>query len=205
MSTAVSTRPSLESGDRMEREEFHRRYEQRPDIHRAELVEGVVYVPSPMRINEHERPAGLVYLLLATYEERHPGCLSGHDGTVILDGESEVQPDAYLYREEPGGPRIGDDGYLHGGPQLVVEVAASTVSRDLHDKFDAYRRNGVREYIVWRVLDRAIDFFELVDGEYVRRQPDPEGVIESKTFPGLRFDVETMLAGDRSGALAALR
>ena len=89
-------------------------------------------------------------------------------------------------------------------PQLVVEVAASSVSYDLYEEKEAYRRNGVREYVVWRVLDRAIDWFELRDGAYVLREPNAEGIVESEQFPGLRLSVPSMLAGDAAGVLAAL-
>ena len=81
----------------------------------------------------------------------------GDNGTVYLDEDVEVQPDAFLWRPEPGGPRLTDDEYIQGAPQLIVEVAASSVSYDLHNEKEAYRRNGVREYVVWRVQDKAID------------------------------------------------
>jgi len=122
--------------------------------------------------------------------------------TVILDDDNEVQPDAILWREEPGGPRATEDGYLEGAPQLVVEIPASSASYDLHDKMRAYRRNRVREYVVWRVLDEAIDWFQLVDGEYQRVEPDERGIIESNVSPGLRLHVGKMLAGDLAGVLA---
>ena len=128
----------------------------------------------------------------------------GDNTTVVLDDDNEVQPDAALWRYEPGGPRITDDGYLEGPPQLVVEVAASSASYDLHEKMRAYQRNGVQEYIVWRVLDDAIDWFRLVGAEYARVEPDAAGLIESSVFPGLRLNVKKMLAGDMAGVLADL-
>jgi Uma2 family endonuclease len=96
---------------------------------------------------------------------------------VILDERNEVQPDAVLWWEKPGGPRTNEDGFIEGPPQLIVEVASSSVSYDLHQKKEAYRRNKVREYVVWRVLDRAIDWFRLVDGQYVLVEPDADGVL----------------------------
>jgi Uma2 family endonuclease len=205
MVTPVSAPPSLENGDRMDREEFHRRYELRPDIHRAELVEGVVFVRSPMRIPEHDEPATLCSSLLALYTASHPGTRSGGGGTIVLDGQNEYQPDAYIWRSVGGWPRLNSQRYLEGAPQLVVEVAASTVSYDLHDKKEAYRRNGVREYVVWRVLDEAMDFFRLDNGEYVRVEPGDDGIIESREFPGLRFNIPAIVAGDRAGAFAEVR
>ena len=38
----------LEHGDHLTREEFERRYEAMPHVRKAELIEGVVYMPSPV-------------------------------------------------------------------------------------------------------------------------------------------------------------
>jgi Uma2 family endonuclease len=207
MAVRVKSPVSLESGDRLTREEFHRRYLERPDIKKAELVEGVVYVASPVRYDRHAQPHFMIVGWLAGYVGLHPSVLPGGDNaTVYLDGINEVQPDAFLWRpDEPGGPRQTEDGYIVGPPQLVVEVAASSVSYDLHDKLEAYRRNGVREYVVWRVLDGAIDWLRLAEGAYVRIEPDAEGIVESEQFPGLRLDMPRMLAGDLPAVLARLR
>lgn len=206
MSTITTARPTLESGDHLTRDEFHRRYCARPDINKAELVEGVVYVASPVRANVHGQPHANVILWLGTYQIRTPGVSIIDNSTVWLDGRNEVQPDAGLWREEPGGPRLSDAGYIEGAPQLVVEVSASSASYDLHEKKEAYRRNRVREYVVWRVLDRAVDWFRLdtATGEYKRVEPDEHGVIESAVFSGLRLHVTKLLAGDMLGVLAEL-
>jgi Uma2 family endonuclease len=204
MAVATARVPVLESGDRLTRAEFHRRYGERPDINRAELVEGVVYVASPLRYDVHGEPHALIMTWLGTYRARTPGVRVFDCVTVFLDEKNEVQPDAILWREEPGGARLTEKGYVEGAPQLVVEVAASSASYDLHDKLEAYRRTGVREYVIWRTLDRAIDWFRLRAGEYVRVEPDERGVIESETFPGLRLHVAKLLAGDLAGVLAEL-
>ncbi len=205
MATRTEAPVSLESGDRLTREEFHRRYSARPDVKKAELVEGVVYVASPVRFDRHAEQHFLVITWLGTYVATTPGLRAGDNSTVFLDGGNEVQPDAFLWRPEPGGPRLTDDGYIEGAPQLVVEIAASSVSYDLHDKLEAYRRNGVLEYVVWRTLDRAIDWFRLRNGTYVRIEPDADGIVESEQFPGLRLHVLSMLAGDLATVLALLR
>jgi len=194
----------LEPGDHLTREEFHRRYLARPDIKKAELIDGVVYVPSPTRSRQHGRPHGLVVTWLGVYASRTPGVELDDNSTVYLDGRVEVQPDAALWRPDSGRVHENADGYLEGAPQLIVEVAASSVSYDLHQKKEAYRRNGVGEYVVWRVGDRAIDWFHLQDGEYVLIAPDAEGDVESKQFPGLRLHIPSMLAGDRASVLAQL-
>jgi Uma2 family endonuclease len=202
MSLSTTMFPMLESGDRLTRAEFHRRYCERPDIKKAELVEGVVYVASPVRWDLHSEPQAWVLAWLGSYAARNPGLRLGGNGTVFLDADNEVQPDACLWREEPAGPHVTEAHYLEGAPQLVVEIAASSAAYDLHDKMRAYRRNGVREYIVWRTIDAAIDWFRLHEGEYVRVEPNADGVIESETFPGLRLNVRKMLAADLAGVLA---
>lgn len=196
----------LESGDRLTRAEFHRRYCARADIKRAELIEGVVYVASPTRLDQHGEPHFAVVTWLGTYRARTPGVRGGDNATVFLDAENEVQPDAFLFYDPPrgGGARATSEGYVEGAPQLVVEIAASCASYDLHDKIRVYRRNRVGEYVVWQVLEARIDWFRLRDAEYVRVEPDARGVIESRSFPGLRLNVAKMLAGDIAGVLAEL-
>ncbi|MCC7366681.1 MAG: Uma2 family endonuclease [Dehalococcoidia bacterium] len=195
----------LETGDRMDREEFHRRYELAAPDFRAELVEGVVYVASPVRYGLHDEQTMLVREWLAAYRRSHPETRTGHDASVFLDDHNEYHPDAFLFRTGPGASlREGPDHYLRGAPELVVEVSASTLSRDLNDKKDAYERNGVREYIVWRVLQNAVDWFRLDDGAFARVQPGSDGIIESAVFPGLRLDVPALLAMDSERVLATL-
>jgi len=206
--TATPARASttLESGDRMPRAEFHRRYCARPDLKKAELVEGVVYVPSPARFRPHAVQHGAAVSWLGTFAAHAPGVELAVEATVYLGGLTEVQPDALLVRLEPAVGRIhlNADGYLEGTPDLVVEIAASSLSYDLHDKKAAFERAGVPEHVVWRVEDRAVDWFRLVEGRYVRVEPDERGVIESTSFPGLRLHVPKLLAGDLAGVLAEL-
>jgi Uma2 family endonuclease len=203
---------ALESGDHLTRDEFHRRYLARPDIKKAELIDGVVFVASPVRFDAHAEPHAFIMGWLASYVARHRRVRIADNGTVLLggpDGEIEVQPDAFLWRDDPDslhGPRVNADGYIEGAPQLVVEVAASSASYDLHVKRAAYERNGVQEYIVWRVLDGALDWFRLhEEGTYTRVETDGAGLIESTEFPGLRLHVPSMLAGDLAAVIEHLR
>jgi Uma2 family endonuclease len=202
--TTIDDRPVvLESGDRLTRTEFHRRYGLRPDIKKAELVQGVVYVSSPVRYGAHARLHARVIGWLSAYTALMPDVEVADDATVKLDEDSEVQPDAVLLRHPgTGGQTRIEDDYLVGAPELVVEVAASSASYDLHDKRRAYERAGVPEYVVWRTLD--LDWFRLHEGAYQLVQPDAAGLIESTTFPGLRLDVPALLRGDMAAVLAAL-
>ncbi len=196
----------LENGARLTRAEFERRYEAMPHLKEAELIEGVVYMPSPVR-NTHSESHGQIMLWLGTYQAFTPGVRLGDNATVRLDADNEVQPDALLRTDSAlgGTSRISDDDYIEGAPELIVEIAASSASYDLHDKKKVYRRNGVQEYIVWRVYDEALDLFHLQAGEYHRLEPDEDGVIRSRVFPGLHLDIKALLAGDLATVLAVVR
>jgi Uma2 family endonuclease len=205
MSVRADAPISLESGDHLTRDEFHRRYDARPDIKKAELVQGVVYVASPVRFSHHAQQHGFMVAWLGAYVARTPGVLLGDNATVILDDQDEVQPDVCLWRPTPGGPELNGEGYIQGPPQLVVEIAASSVSYDLHEKKDAYQRSGVREYLVWRVLDAEIDWFRIRDGVYARLEPGIDTIARSVEFPGLHVHVPAMLSGDLHTVLSTVR
>jgi Uma2 family endonuclease len=200
--SSLETVPELESGDRLTLREFERRYEAMPDDRKAELIEGVVYVSSPVSI-DHGEADGIIHVWLGAYVARHPDLQMLPNSTLRLDRDNEFQPDAILRRREGGASNPGER-YLEGAPELVVEIAASSVSRDLHSKKHVYRRAGVREYLVWRVTDGELDWFELRDGDYVRREPGSDRVIESVQFAGLRLPVDAVLRGDVAAALAAV-
>jgi Uma2 family endonuclease len=197
--------PPLESGDRLSRAEFERRYEAMPGLKKAELVEGVVFVPSPTRLHRHGRPHAHLIGWLVSYEAQTPGVLTGDNSTTRLDLDNEPQPDALLLIEPTRGGQavISPDDYVEGAPELVAEIAASSASYDLHAKLNAYRRNGVREYIVWRTLDRAIDWFVLRSGQFQPLVPDG-GLLKSEVFPGLWLDPAALIGGDIAAALAIL-
>ena len=197
--------PSLENGDRLTRGEFERRYEARPDLKKAELIEGVVYMPSPTRSGSHARPHAAAIIWLGAYVLSTPGVQLNDNPTLRLDLDNEPQPDVALLIDPAAGgqARVSEDDYIEGAPELVAEIAASSASYDLHDKLHAYRRNGVREYLVWRTLDRGFDWFELVDGVYRPRRPDASGLVHSQAFPGLCLAVDALLRGHLPAVMEA--
>jgi len=201
------TIPPLENGDRLNRYEFERRYNAMLYLRKAELIEGIVYIPAALRFKSHGQPHGWIMTWLGTYEAMTPGVALGVEPTVRLDLDNEPQPDAVLLiNEEAGGQaRLSDDDYIEGAPELVVEIAASSVAIDLHAKKQAYRRNGVKEYIVWQVLDQTISWFYLEKGEYLDLPVDTDGIIRSRVFPGLWLAVVELLAGNMQGVLAVLQ
>ncbi|QDV38711.1 Uma2 family endonuclease [Tautonia plasticadhaerens] len=197
----------LENGDRLTRAEFERRYEAMPQVKKAELVEGVVYMGSPVRLRKHGLPHSDLMTWLGVYRASTPGILIGDNATVRLDLDNEPQPDAFLMIDpaKGGQARISEDDYVEGAPELVVEIASSSVSLDLNAKLHVYRRSNVREYVTWRVLDRAIDWRVLREGEYQPTTTDERGRYRSEVFPGLRLDPAAMLRGDLAAVLDALR
>jgi Uma2 family endonuclease len=202
----MTSPPPLESGDRLTRHEFERRYDAMAGVKKAELIEGVVHMPTPVS-DLHSKAHGLIITWLGTYCANTPGLHLNDNATVRLDLDNEPQPDALLRLDvsQGGQSRIGADGYIEGAPEFIAEVAASSASYDLHDKLNAYRRNGVQEYLVWRLYDQEIDWFRLREGEYVPLEADEEGRVWSTIFPGLCLDVPALLEGDLAQVLAELR
>ena len=198
--------PPLKHGDRLTRDEFERRYNAMPHLKKAELIEGVVYMPSPVR-TVHGEPHGSAMIWLGVYRVATPGLQLLDNTTVYLDLDNEVQPDALLRinAELGGNSIINDRNYVEGTPELVVEVAASSADYDLHEKLAVYQRSGIQEYIVWRTQEGRLDWFQLVDGEYVPLQLNAEGVIESQVFPGLRLAVGALLENDLATVLSELQ
>ena len=199
--------PPLENGDRLTRDEFERRYEAMPHLKKAELIEGVVYVPSPVRHRHHGAPHAHLISWLGQYAAGTPGVEVSDNSTVRLDLDNEPQPDALLLIDPAcgGQTRFSTDDYIEGSPELVAEVASSSVSYDLHAKLHVYRRNGVREYIVWRVLEQAIDWFVLHAGQYERLPVDANGWLRSAVFPGLWLDPAALVRGDLATVLTIVQ
>jgi hypothetical protein len=195
--------PPLEQGDRLTRDEFERRYKAMPSLKKAQLIEGVVYMPSPVRVNHHASPHAYLVAWQVVYQASTPGVRVADNGTVRLDVDNEPQPDAFMMIEPAygGQARIDEDDYVNGSPELIGEVAASSVSIDLHAKLRAYQRNGVREYIVWRIQDEVIDWFMLRRGRYALLKPTAEGICKSKVFPGLWLDPAALIRFDLARVL----
>ncbi|NEO35596.1 MAG: Uma2 family endonuclease [Moorea sp. SIOASIH] len=197
--------PPLENGDQLTQVEFEQRYAQMPDVKKAELIEGIVYMASPLRIKQHGEPHASIVTWLGVYKASTPNVQLGDNCTVRLDADNEPQPDALLRLTVDGQSRISEDGYVEGAPELIVEIAASTASIDLNDKLKAYRRNQVQEYLVWRVYDGELDWFRLREGKYIKLNPNDKGIICSDYFPGLWLAQDALLTGDLGQVLAILQ
>lgn len=194
--------PPLVNGDRLTQPEFHRRYEAMPSHVRAELIGGIVYMASPPRM-PYGRTSYLLATIFGVYEGSTPGIEGMDNATAILADDSEPQPDLAL-RLLPaygGQTHVNAKDFLVGAPELVVEVADSSVAIDLHVKKNDYRKAGVREYLVLCVREAELRAFDLAADKPL---PVPTtGVYKSTLFPGLWIDVPAVLAGDAKRLLAA--
>jgi Uma2 family endonuclease len=199
--------PLLEHGDRVTREEFEQRYKRMPHLKKAELIEGTVYMPSPVRAERHAKPHGLIAGWLALYASETPGVELFDNSTVRLDLDNEPQPDLVMIKQprKGGQARISADDYIEGAPEFVAEVVASSRAYDLHQKKDAYRRNGICEYLAWITEDNRLVWWQLRDGLYTEIVADNDGMLKSGAFPGLWLDAAALLRGDLKTVLAVLR
>lgn len=206
-STAAQTYPPLQSGDRLSRSEFERRYAAAIDVKKAELIEGIVYVASPLRHRQHGKPHSQVMTWLGVYQTLTPGVDLSDAPTVRLDLDNEPQPDAALFIEAAAGgqTRISTDDYIEGPPELIVEIAASSAAMDRGIKKQVYRRNGVLEYVIWQSYDNQLEWFGLTEGEYRLLAPNPDGTLRSRVFPGLWLEVDALLSNQMARVLEVLQ
>jgi len=193
----------LNNCDEMSREEFHRIYERTPEDFKAELIGGVIYVASPVRIS-HGRPHALLSALYVAYESKTAGVEVCDNTTVILGNDNEVQPDLLLriLPDYGGQSRTNDNDYIEGSPECVTERALSSRAIDLHGKKRQYTRYGVHEYLVWCVKEGALRWFDLAIGNEL--QPDTNGIYRIQTFPGLWINGPALLAQNYAALMKTL-
>jgi len=142
--------PSLQSGDHLTLREFRTRYEAHPHIKKAELIEGIVIVSSPVLHVQHGRPHAMLVGWLMSYLIAIPQLDLSDNATLYLDKKNEVQPDVLLRLPTHlgGQSSLMENGYLQGAPELIVEVAYTSAAYDLYEKRRLYARMGVQEYLV---------------------------------------------------------
>lgn len=199
--------PPLQPGDHLTVREFMRRYEAMPEDVSAELIEGVVFMASPVRASFHGKPHARITTWLGVFEAETVGVETGVGATLLLKaGTNVAQPDAYLrILPEYGGQSETDaKDYLTGVPEMVAEIAASTASYDLHEKLRVYERNHIQEYLIWRVLEKSVDWFALRDGRFKRISQARDGHLKSRCFPGLWLNPSALLKGDLAQVLRVL-
>ena len=188
-SAAIALPPQLREGDRLDSDEFLRRWEAMPDLKHAELIGGTVFfMPSPVSAPHSDSHTEMVEWLLA-YRNLTRGCHTGIDCTWKMGADDVPQPDLFLrIRPEYGGQSRLEGSYFRGAPELIVEVTGSSLSRDLGIKLDLYRKAGVREYITVLLKPRQIIWRQIARGRYREIEPDENGLLCSRAFPGLWLD-----------------
>ncbi len=198
--------PALRTGDRLSRQEFLRIWDGLPWLKNAELIDGVVYVASPVSRSHWNLDIRLIGVL-RQYAIHTPGCEAGNNGTwLMLD--SAPQPDAFL-RISPsrgGQSRDDDERYPSGAPELAAEVCITSTEIDFGHKLALYQRSGVREYITVEQLPARLMWRSLQpDGSYAPLEPDADGVLRSRVFPGLWLDLQAFWSNDGIGLERVLR
>jgi len=181
--------PPIREGDRLDSDEFLRRWEAMPDLKHAELIGGIVFfMPSPVSLLHSDAHTAMVRWLL-NYDEHTPGCQTGIDCTWKMGPEDAPQPDLFLrILPDYGGQSRVEPPYPAGAPELVVEVSGSSLSRDLGIKLELYRSVGVREYLNVVLQPRQIVWRQLTRGRYREIKTDGDGLLRSRVFPGLWLD-----------------
>ena len=202
--------PPLRDGDRMDADEFLRRYWAMPEDFRAELIDGKVYVPMPVRHQAHGKPVYDLVGWLHFYSAHTPGTDGATDGTTRLGPRDVPQPDSMLRILPEYGGQTEDtpDDLIGGAPEFVAEISASSVRTDMGAKRAAYLAAGVREYLVWRTEEEELDWFvrrgEGAAARFEPLEPDAAGVLRSETFPGLHLNRAALLTRDAPAVLATL-
>jgi Uma2 family endonuclease len=204
MSTAPRAIPVLRPGQRLTVKEFLRRWEAMPEVKFAELIDGVVYMPSPLT-SDHGRKDIRVAAWLGTYIAFTPGCDAGIQATWLML-QSAPQPDSYLWiLPEYGGQSKIEENYHVGAPELAVEVCLSSEAYDLGVKKDLYRRAGVLEYVAILVQEGQVRWHRLVKGQYQLTRPARQGVFQSRVFPGLWLNGPALWQSDMARLLQTLQ
>jgi hypothetical protein len=213
--------PPLRDGDRMDADEFLRRYAADPVVYSAELLQGVVHITRwreikdgkeiivpPISAGGHAQPDNHVQGIFFVYAAHTPGVESLSPVTTILPSKTTgLEPDAMLrvLHTHGGGSTIGADNFIHGTPDLLAEISCASGARDFGKKFDAYQADGVPEYLVWRTAEQEVHWFALKRKKYVALKPHADGTLRSDVFPGLWLDAPALLAGDMAKVLGTLQ
>jgi Uma2 family endonuclease len=194
--TVVDLPRTLVEGQRLDQPTFHSLYEAMPPGTRAELINGVVFMPSPVS-PAHGRAHVPVIVWLEYYAENTPGVEVLDNTTTILGWKGETQPDAMLrILPEWGGHTRDEKRVIRGAPELVVEVAKATRYVDLGPKLTDYERAGVLEYVV-HALDPDEVIWYVQDQGVLDERPIPrDGIYRSAAFPGLWLDPLALVNND---------
>lgn len=194
--------PPLNNGDVLSRAEFEERYKVLPNLKKAELIEGVVYVSSPVS-PRHGAIHSDIITWIGVYRAATPGVQIFDNTSLRLDADNEPQPDVAVLIDAD--PTLVDAEFLEAKPALIIEVAASSAAYDLYQKFHVYRRNGIQEYLVLLVHEQQTRWYHWREGTYIQLQPDDDGILRSQILSGLWFHSEHFWQRDLAGLFAILQ
>lgn len=204
MATVEQRVPPLVAGDRLTRAEFLRRWVDHPEIKKAELIGGIVYMPSPVSI-EYGVSENDVGTWVGTYRAVTSGTISGQNTTSFILQDCP-QPDIFLcILSEYGGESWVQGKYLHGKPEFLTEICRSSTAYDLHQKLELFQAAQIPEYLAILLYEREIRWHILEGGVYQLLPPDADGIWRSRIFPGLWLDGQALLEGNLSQVLAKLQ
>lgn len=202
---ATISSPRLLEGDSMTSDEFIRRWEEMPDLKWAELIDGIVYMPSPVSVRHADYESAL-HLWLGNYALATPGCRFSIDATWMMGERQVPQPDITLRILPEQGGQSGVQGRYHSGaPELIVEVTVSSYSRDFGTKKRLYERIGVHEYLIALPGEEKLLWFVPTPDGFQPLEPGADGIFRSVRFPGLWLDGGALRRLDLQGVDAVLR
>jgi Uma2 family endonuclease len=198
----MTTYSRVEIAERMTAAEFFR---DAPEDRKAELIDGVMIVPSPT-FDTHERLQNFLFALLRTdVEENDLGEVRGSRTAVALAEDQAPEPDILFVAKER--LAIIQEKGVMGAPDSVIEIlSASTMRNDLNGvrrshrgpKFRAYERAGVRElWLIDPYGPEGTRFFQRQGDQLVEVQPDPRSILRSIAIPGFWIDVRWLWPKDR--------
>jgi len=194
----------LENGDRRSQADFRHLRLSCHDGEDFELIWGEVFRTTPCVARDPD-VLPLLAGVFRPYRDATRGIALERHPTTILGVDTEVRPVLLLlYSSAAGGSsRYDEEGNVTGPPEMVVEVANSTRSLEMHAKLWAYRESGVREYLVLCVEEREIHWSHFPSKRELK--PDKAGVWKSRVFPGLWVDGPALFDEDAAKLVETVR
>ena len=129
-----------------------------------ELIDGELMM-SPSPIISHQQIIGRIYAILIGIQPLDQILLSPTD--VHFDDGNVFQPDLLWFDPSQGNCVLVDGKYLHGAPDLVVEVLSpGTAQQDMGKKRQVYEQHGVREYWLVNGAARTVEVLVLNEQKF---------------------------------------
>ncbi len=158
---------------------------------KAEWINGVAVVHSPVRLS-HSDASGTLYRLIGNYLDLHPLGAVHHEKVMIQLTRNSYEPDVCFFRAATAAS-FTPDMVLFPAPDFVAEVLSdSTAARDRGVKFTDYAAHGISEYWIIDADAEEIEQYVLHEGDYQLRQRATTGAIRSAVIAGFRIPVRAL-------------